>query len=426
MGVPAPPAAGSGLELGEPDGLIPAPAEVLDAEAVPLGAAPPDGVAHSERGGAASPSPADPEEDALVPGGRLHRPREVAGVAGPAEDGSAGDPAGGREGLEENAGVGHRRDEGPHRASAFRPTGENVTRTFRVGTTMFPLFGHSTIEAAAMNYLQEALRQLPAVLAGIGVFILATILASAARRGAQKSFKRAGADERGANAWGTIVKYVIWILGLVAGLAVGGVDLGAMMVALGAIGFALAFAMQDTIGNFIAGLILLTSHPFARGDRIAVDGTMGTVEEVGMRSTKIKTFDGLRVEVPNRAVLSSSMTILTHYPTRRVEAIVGVSYDDDIPGAIETAKEAMASVGDVLDTPEPEVLVDELGGSSVNLKLRFWVSVEEGRASWLQTRTEAIRTVKEELEAAGYDIPFPIRTVFLHEESEPETVEAEV
>lgn len=283
---------------------------------------------------------------------------------------------------------------------------------------MFPLFSHGILENAAMNYLQGALRHLPAVLAGVGVFFLATIVAGLVRGATMRSFRRGGADPRAANAWGTIAKYCIVILGFVAALAVGGVDLSAMMIALGAIGFALAFAMQDTIGNFISGLILLTAHPFARGDRIEVNGTKGFVEEVGMRSTKIKTFDGLRVEVPNRTVLSSSMTILTHYPTRRVEAIVGVSYDDDVPGAIETAKEAMAGIADVLDDPAPEVLVDELGGSSVNLKIRFWVSVEAGRASWLQVRTEAIRTVKEELEAAGYDIPFPIRTVYFHDETE--------
>lgn len=290
---------------------------------------------------------------------------------------------------------------------------------------MFPLFSHGTIEGAALSYLQAVLRQLPAVLAGIGVILLAAVLAGVLRGAAKRNLQRAGAPERAANAWGTIVKYVIFLLGVVAGLAVGGVDLGSMMVALGAIGFALAFAMQDTIGNFIAGLIILTSHPFAAGDRISVGDTMGTVEEVGMRATKVKTFDGLRVEVPNRNVLGSSMTILTHYRTRRVEAIVGVSYDDDIPGAVETAKEAMASLGDILDDPAPEVLVDELGGSSVNLKIRFWVSVEEGRPSWLQVRTEAIRTVKEKLEAAGYDIPFPIRTVYLHDESEPPAPAAE-
>lgn len=270
------------------------------------------------------------------------------------------------------------------------------------------------LEAVFRAWFDNAIRYVPQVVFGVGVFLLFTVLASAARSGAVSAFTRASGDRRAGNAWGTIIRYCVLLVGVVAGLAVAGVELSALMVAVGAIGFGLAFALQDTLANFFAGLLILTTHPFARDDTVEINGAQGTVEEIKIRATKLKTFDGLKVEVPNKAVLNSNITVFSEHPMRRFDVAVGIGYDDDITGAVETALAAAGEVEDVLGDPSPEVFVSELGGSSVNLNVRVWINRTD-RASMLRIKGDVAQRVKEALDEAGYDIPFPIRTIYMHE-----------
>lgn len=281
---------------------------------------------------------------------------------------------------------------------------------------MFGLLSfHAGLRAAFDAWADRAVFYAPRLVGALVVLIVGFMLAKAARSTAVDSLGKATGDQRAGNAWGTIVQYAVMLLVIVASLAVAGVNLGALMVAVGAIGFALAFAMQDTIANFIAGLIILTTHPFADGDAVRIAGEEGTVETIGMRSTQLRTFDGLRVEVPNKNVLNTAMTIFSYHDTRRWDVLVGISYDDDIPGAVDTVLEATRGIEGVLGEPEPEVFVDELGGSSVNLKVRFWTE-KLPRGSMLSIKSEVTRAVKQALVDEGYDIPFPIRTIFMHEQ----------
>ncbi len=275
---------------------------------------------------------------------------------------------------------------------------------------------HAGLEAAFRAWADRAVFYAPRIAGALVVLIIGSLLAKAARSTAVDSLAKATDDRRAGNAWGTIVQYGVMLLVIVAALAVAGISLGAMMVAVGAIGFAVAFAMQDTIGNFISGLIILTTHPFARGDVVEIAGEEGTVEQIGMRSTQLRSFDGLRVEVPNKEVLNNAMTIFSYHEHRRWAVAVGVGYDDDIAGAKGTALEAAQSVEGVLEDPEPQVFVEELGGSSVNLKVTFWTE-RLPRGNMLAVRSEVTRSVKEALVEAGYDIPYPIRTIFMHEEN---------
>jgi small-conductance mechanosensitive channel len=279
------------------------------------------------------------------------------------------------------------------------------------------LLSRQQVENAFGRWADAAIAHLPNVAFAIGVLVLAVFAASLARKWARTALTRASGDERAGNSWGRIVQYSVLLLGVVASLAVAGVSLGALMVAVGAVGFAIAFAMQSTIANFISGLIILTTHPFARGDAVEVNGVEGKVEEISIRSTKLTTFDGLKVEVPNQQVLTNNITVYSYHPTRRFEVAVGIGYDDDIAGAVETAAEAAGTVEDVLTDPAPEVFVTDLGDSSVNLNARFWVNRTD-RATMLQIKGEVARAVKEALDEAGYDIPFPIRTVYMDDEGE--------
>lgn len=268
---------------------------------------------------------------------------------------------------------------------------------------------------AFSRWWDQAVFHLPKIALALAVFLGAVALANLARRSAKEGLVRASGDERAGNSVGRLVQYAVLLLGLVASLAVAGVSLGALMVAVGAVGFAIAFAMQNTIANFISGIILLTTHPFARGDAVEVNGVEGKVDEISMRSTKLTTFDGLKVEAPNQEVLANNITVYSYHPTRRFDVAVGIGYDDDIAGAVDEALQAAASVDGVLDDPAPEAFVSELGDSSINLNVRFWVQRTD-RATMLAIKGEVAKAVKEALDGAGYDIPFPIRTVYLHED----------
>lgn len=277
------------------------------------------------------------------------------------------------------------------------------------------LISRAEVESSFRSWLDGAVGLLPALTMAVVVLVLTTLVAKGASSSATRGFTRASGDPRAGRAWGRIVNYVVLLLGVVVALAVAGVNLGAMMVAVGAVGFGIAFAMQDTIANFISGLIILTTHPFASGDTVEINGATGKVEQITIRSTRLKTFDGLKVEVPNRAVLANNITVLSYNPTRRWEVTVGIGYDDDVRGAVETAFEATKGVDDVLEDPEPDVLVDSLGDSAVNLKVRFWVN-KEARGNMLLVRSDVTRAVKEALVAAGYDIPYPIRTILMEDQ----------
>lgn len=279
------------------------------------------------------------------------------------------------------------------------------------------LVSATDVRASFEGFVSSVVAVLPRLLLALLVVVAFAVLARFARKAAQASMIRSSGDTRAANATGTLARYAVLFLGLVAALAVAGVSLAAMMIAIGAVGFALAFALQETIANLISGLIILTTRPFASEDAVEVNGAQGVVERIHIRATQLKTFDGVKVEVPNRAVLANNITVFTEHPTRRFDVAVGISYDDDIEGAIETARQAAQTVEDVLQDPPVEVFASELAGSSVDLTVRFWVQ-RSPRATMLKTKGEVTSAVKEALDEAGYDIPFPIRTIYMEDDGE--------
>ncbi len=276
------------------------------------------------------------------------------------------------------------------------------------------LVTRADVEASFRSFASDAVALLPRLALAVVAFVAFVLFARAAREAAKRSTVRSTGDARAGNALGTLTRYVVLFLGFVVALSIAGVSLSAMMIAVGAVGFALAFGMQETIANLVAGLIILTTRPFASEDTVEVNDAAGTVDRISIRATKIKTFDGVKVEVPNRAVLQNNITVFSEHPTRRFDVAVGIGYDDDIEGAVEAAREAAQGIEEVLEDPPVEAFVTELGGSSVDLAVRFWVQ-RAGRGTMLRIKGEVTRAVKEALDEAGYDIPFPIRTVYLED-----------
>lgn len=187
--------------------------------------------------------------------------------------------------------------------------------------------------------------------------------------------------------------------------------------ALGALGVgsvAIGFAFKDILQNWLAGLLILIRRPYAIGDWIEANGYMGSVEQIETRATLIKTFDGKLVLIPNSELYTGTVTVWTHYPTRRSEYDVGIGYADDIDEAVAAIKDAISGVDGVLDDPEPVVMEWGLDASWVTLRARWWTDARGA----LGPKTKVIRAIKLALDEKGIDMPYDTKVHLFHDQTE--------
>jgi small-conductance mechanosensitive channel len=180
---------------------------------------------------------------------------------------------------------------------------------------------------------------------------------------------------------------------------------------------AIGFAFRDILQNFLAGILLLLTHPFRIGDQIIAGSHEGTVEDIQTRATFIQTYDGRRIVIPNATLFTEKVIVNTAFKQRRIEYDIGVGYGDDIERAKELILQAIHSADDVLSDPAPEVLVMELGPSSVSLRARWWIRPPR-RADALDARDRVLKAVKRSLMDHGIDLPFPTQQILFHDQTE--------
>lgn len=164
--------------------------------------------------------------------------------------------------------------------------------------------------------------------------------------------------------------YLVLAFVAVAVLGMVGIQTASMIAVLGATGLALGLALQGTLANFAAGVMLRVFRPFKSGDYVEAGGTAGSVQDIGIFTTTLNTPDNVRIVVPNSSVWGSTVKNYSVNPTRRLDMVMGISYGDDIQVAIDTARGVLAGDDRVLDDPAPTVVVGELGSSSVDLLVR--------------------------------------------------------
>lgn len=186
---------------------------------------------------------------------------------------------------------------------------------------------------------------------------------------------------------------------------------------LGISGVAIGFAFRDILQNFLAGILILLTEPFEINDQIVFKNFEGTVEEIQTRATTIRTYDGRRVVIPNSELFTNSVTVNTTWENRRVQYDVGIGYGDDIEQVKQLIKEALANLEGVLQDPAPDVLVVELAGSTVNIRVRWWINPPR-RAEALDTRDKVLTAIKNKLTANGIDLPFPTQQILFHDQTE--------
>lgn len=192
---------------------------------------------------------------------------------------------------------------------------------------------------------------------------------------------------------------------------------GDVVQVLGISSVAIGFAFRDILQNFLAGILLLITQPFRIGDQIVAGTHEGTVEDVQARATFIRTYDGRRVVIPNAALFTDTVVVNTAFEHRRLEYDIGIGYGDDLELARSVMLDTVRRTEGVLAEPAPDALLMELGASSVNLRLRWWIAPPQ-RADALDARDRVLTAVKDQLTAHGIDLPFPTQQILFHDQTE--------
>ena len=210
------------------------------------------------------------------------------------------------------------------------------------------------------------------------------------------------------------VRYFVIVITFVAVLAEFGVQTTSIIAVLGAAGLAIGLALQGTLQNIAAGIMLLVLRPFRVGEYIDAGGVSGTVDAINLFTTDMTTYDGIYRSVPNAELWNRNILNYSRNPTRRLDIPVGIAYEDDVEQALDLLLSHLSQDARVLPDPGPQVLVTGLGDSSVDLTLRCWTN----RTDFWPLRFELNKKVKLWLDAAGISIPFPQRDVHLYRTSE--------
>jgi small conductance mechanosensitive channel len=208
-----------------------------------------------------------------------------------------------------------------------------------------------------------------------------------------------------------ISRKTVFLVGFVVALSMLEVNIGPLLAAIGAAGFILGFALQGTLSNFAAGIMILIYRPYDVGDLIDVGGTFGKVDAMTIVSTTLRKPDNQKVVIPNNMIWGDIITNITGTSKRRIDLVFGISYNDNIAKAQKILEDILASHESVLKDPPPVVKVHELGDSSVNFVVRPWVATD----SYWDVYWDITRAVKERFDAEGVSIPFPQRDVHVHQ-----------
>ncbi len=274
------------------------------------------------------------------------------------------------------------------------------------------------LSEALQGYFKDFIAILPGIGLGILIIVIGVLLASWIGNFTRERISARTKDPLMSRFLGKAIKSILIIVAIMLALnaaGLGTIAAGILTVA-GASAVVLGFAFKDIGENFIAGIILSFNRPFDVNDTVEIGENFGKVKTLEFRYTKIKTFDGKDVYIPNSMVLTQPVTNYTEDGYYRWNFLVGVAYEDKVEGAKQTILEALKKEPAVIEDEEHENFVteDELATSTVNLKVFFWVDTKDFRRQALITRGNVIRNVKEALEEAGYYLPADIQEIKLY------------
>lgn len=218
------------------------------------------------------------------------------------------------------------------------------------------------------------------------------------------------------NSIASLSYYLVLLLGLGIALSAAGFQTSQLTIVFGALGVGIGFGLQGVVNNFVSGLILMFERPIQPGDVVEIGGTSGQVRDIGMRATRIKTFDGADVIVPNGTLLSDKLTNWTMLDrSRRIEISIGLAYGTDPRQVLALLDDVARQTPGVVTEPAPMVLFMGFGASTLDFSLRAWTYDFD---RWIEIRSDMLARMYDTLRDAGIQIPFPQRDLHLRSVSE--------
>jgi small conductance mechanosensitive channel len=281
----------------------------------------------------------------------------------------------------------------------------------RLDVSAEPVWDLEPVREGIDDLTREAIRWLPFVLVGFVILAVAWLVSLVASSSSRRLLKRRVESPLLREVFARALGAAILLFGLYLVLRVSGLTRLALTVigGTGLLGLVIGIAFRDITENFLASIFLSIQRPFETGDLVEIVGVLGFVQRLTVRTTIVMTLDGNHVQIPNSMVYKNTIRNFTSNPNRREDFTVGIDYEVPIAHAQEVALAALAGHPAVLKEPEPWVLADSLGPSTVNLRVFFWLNGTEH--SWLKVRSAVIRLVKRAFQDAGISMPDEAREI---------------
>jgi small conductance mechanosensitive channel len=248
------------------------------------------------------------------------------------------------------------------------------------------------------------------VAVAIAIFYIGKLVVSMFVRGMRKVMQKQEVDKTLETFVSNLVRMVLMVVVVIAAISALGIETTSFIAIFGAAGLAVGLALQGSLSNFAAGVLIVLFRPYRVGDYIEGAGISGSVEQVQILTTVLKTPDNKRIIVPNGQIMDSIITNYSANDTRRVDMVVGVSYDDDLDKVHSVLKELVAADDRILDDPACTIAVAELGDSSVNFVVRPWTKT----ADYWNVKFDLTEAIKKRFDKEGITFPFPQQDVHLY------------
>lgn len=252
------------------------------------------------------------------------------------------------------------------------------------------------------------------IIAAIVIFVVGRWVARALRNATKKMMAKGNVDETLISFVGNLTYITLLAFVIIAALNQLGIQTTSFIAVIGAAGLAIGLALQGSLANFAAGVLMIIFRPFKAGDYIEGAGVASTVEEIQIFATQLKTPDNKTIIVPNAKMMGDNITNYSAKDTRRVDMVIGVGYGDDLKKVREILEDILAKDDRFLEDPAPTIGVLELGDNSVNFAVRPWVKKEDYWGAYF----DVTETVKRRFDEEGISIPYPQRDVHLYEYKE--------
>ncbi len=264
------------------------------------------------------------------------------------------------------------------------------------------------------SMLQElAIKFIVAIL----ILFIGKLIAKLIRRGVEKILEHKNVDNTVISFVASLVYGLVILVAFIAAISHLGFNTSSLVAIVGAAGLAIGLALQGSLSNFASGILLISLKPFKSGDFVEVSGTAGVVEEVNIFSTQLRTGDNKTVIIPNGSITSGTITNYSRKPTRRIDLVIGVSYDADLAQTRDILTQVVSSHELVLKDQDITIGVSELADNSVNFVVRPWVKTE----NYWPVYFALLESIKVELDKAGIEIPYPQLSVHVNQENSNES-----